>query len=248
MYRVSPNALYLLGWQIESIVIRYNYIRKHGRKAMHDVVREFTRLLCVFSSFQMRNMNSNMNAKAELTFHPLHLRLSQRSGHTAARLYGERYPTKRQPSQPGCFRIWKNVDPSEPRLKVLGGRIQHEHPYSKKVCCMLWIKISVRVDGRLHVHPGSLKKLSIVHCRGKPYIRFVFKECKYYSQIIIHDLLLLHSALLTKVRQACTLQVSCCSAMKQPFHVKGCCIQCAHVSIKQPIRHPTTSSTTNFHC
>ena len=140
------------------------------------------------------------------------------------------------------------MDPSEPRLKVLGGRIQHEHPYSKKVCCMLWIKISVRVDGGLHVQPESLKKLPIVYFRGKPYIRFMFKECKCYSQIIIHDLLLLHSDLLTKAGQTCTLQVPCCSVMKQPFHVKGCCVQCAYVGIKQPIRHPTTSSTTTFHC
>ncbi|GFS93302.1 hypothetical protein TNCV_2697641 [Trichonephila clavipes] len=51
-HRVSPNAMYKLGWEAENIVRSYNYIGKDGWKAIGGAVRELGRLEHVVSSFQ----------------------------------------------------------------------------------------------------------------------------------------------------------------------------------------------------
>ena len=93
----------------------------------------------------------------------------------------------------GCMRTWRNLDSSEPRLKALIGRKLHEHPYSKRMCCMLWPEIHVPEFERLPLQPEDLEQLSIVYCRPKPYNHFMFKECNYYSQMISHDVPCLNS-------------------------------------------------------
>ncbi|GFX61163.1 uncharacterized protein TNCV_4565581 [Trichonephila clavipes] len=66
-------------------------------------------------------------------------------------------------------------------------RKQHEHPHSKRLYCMLWREIPVSVYGRLPLQPKDLEQLSIVYCRVKPYFHFMYRECSYYNQMIIHD-------------------------------------------------------------
>ncbi|GFQ99141.1 hypothetical protein TNCT_650291 [Trichonephila clavata] len=65
----------------------------------------------------------------------------------------------------------------------------------------------------------------IVYWSAKPYFRFMYS---YYSQMIIHDVSCLLSGLITKLRQPCNLQVSCCSVIKRPFPLKGCSIRKTH--------------------
>ncbi|GFX11256.1 hypothetical protein TNCV_4786481 [Trichonephila clavipes] len=63
--RVSLNAGYKLGGEVENIVKKYNYIGKHKRKA----IRELARLARVwFPHFRhgQRAMSSNLYASAEL--------------------------------------------------------------------------------------------------------------------------------------------------------------------------------------
>ncbi|GFS90911.1 hypothetical protein TNCV_3027601 [Trichonephila clavipes] len=117
------------------------------------------------------------------------------------------------------------MDFSEPRLKVQGAHEQHERPYSKRVCCLLWTEIRVTVRALFPLQPEDLKQLSIVYFRAKLYIRFMYRECSYYSQMSIHDVSRLQKGLLSKVRQTCTLPVPFSSVMKQSFHVKGCSIR-----------------------
>ena len=81
-------------------------------------------------------------------------------------------------------------------IKRLGGRDLHEHSDSKRVCCLLWTKIPFSVYELLLIQREDLEQLLIVYCRARPYIRFTNKECSYYSQIITHDILRLHSSLL----------------------------------------------------
>ncbi|GFU79413.1 hypothetical protein TNCV_871841 [Trichonephila clavipes] len=123
------------------------------------------------------------------------------------------------------IRTWQKMDLLELRLKVLSGRDQHKYPYLKRVCCMLWTKFPVPVYWCLPLQSEDLEQLFIVYCRVKPYIRFMYRECSYYSQMIIHNVSRLHSSLLTKVQQTCTLPVTCCFVMKQSFHVKGSSIR-----------------------
>ncbi|GFW01450.1 hypothetical protein TNCV_5031001 [Trichonephila clavipes] len=52
LYRVSLNAVYKLGEEVENIVRSYSYTGKHGRKAIGGAVREFERSVHVISSFQ----------------------------------------------------------------------------------------------------------------------------------------------------------------------------------------------------
>ena len=101
-----------------------------------------------------------------------------------------RYPTIWQPHHETlarCIWTWQNMDPSEPQLKILGGREQHEQPYSKRVCFMLLTEILVPMCGHLPVQPEDLEQLPILHYKGKPYICFMYKEACYYSQMITHD-------------------------------------------------------------
>ncbi|GFV28720.1 hypothetical protein TNCV_3986701 [Trichonephila clavipes] len=73
--------------------------------------------------------------------------------------------------------------------------------------------------GFLPLQPENLEQMSSVYCKAKPYIRFMYRECSYYSQMIIRDVSRLHSDLI-KVRQTCILPVPYCFVMKQSFHLK----------------------------
>ena len=118
------------------------------------------------------------------------------------------------------------MNPSKPRLKILGGRERQENPYLKRMCYMLWSEILIPIYRRLPLQPEELKKLSIVYYRANFYISFIYTECSYYHQIT-HHVSCLHSDLLTKVWQTCTLPVPCCSYSKEAtFHVKGCLMHC----------------------
>ena len=121
----------------------------------------------------------------------------------------------------GCIRTWCNMDPSDSRLKVLGSRKQHEHSYSKRMCCTLWTEIPVPVNGRLTLQLEDFEQMSSVSGRANLYIHFMHRECSYYSQIITHNVLHFYNGSLTKVRQTYILSVPCCSVMKQLFHVNG---------------------------
>ena len=50
-----------------------------------------------------------------------------------------------------------------------------------------------------HCNRKTLNSLFIVYCRAKSCICFIYRECSYYSQMIIHDVSSLHSGLLTKI-------------------------------------------------
>ncbi|GFW53641.1 hypothetical protein TNCV_4815421 [Trichonephila clavipes] len=166
------------------------------------------------------NINLNLYTNAELTDIRFIYGLSSGNGRAAIRFCGGRYPTRRNriiKLSLGCIRASRNMGLSELRLKVLGGCRQCEHPYLKRMCCMLWTKIPIAVYRSLPFQPEDLEQLAIVYCRAKPYIRFMHRECGYYNQMIARDVSRLHSG---KVRQTCTLPVPC-SVTKQAFHMKG---------------------------
>ena len=54
MYRVSPNAVYIFGREVENIVRINNYVGKHGQKTIGDAVRKLIWSARVVSSFQIR--------------------------------------------------------------------------------------------------------------------------------------------------------------------------------------------------
>ncbi|GFX24634.1 hypothetical protein TNCV_3344141 [Trichonephila clavipes] len=55
------------------------------------------------------------------------------------------------------------MDLSELRLQELDGREQNEHPYLKRVCCMLWTESPVQgVLVSVPFQPKDLEQLSIV--------------------------------------------------------------------------------------
>ncbi|GFX54444.1 hypothetical protein TNCV_2593781 [Trichonephila clavipes] len=89
------------------------------------------------------------------------------------------------------IRTWRNIDLSESRLKLLCSREQHEHAYLKRVCCLLWTKIPIPVYGCMSMQPEDLEQLSIVYCRGDPYVHFMYRECMLWSifPVPVHGLL-----------------------------------------------------------
>ena len=111
-----------------------------------------------------------------------------------------------------CIRTWRNKGPLEPRLKIQSGREQHEHRYWKRACCILWTEIPVPVYRSLQLQKQDLGQ----HCilQGEPLHLFYTQTVKFSRQMITHETSRLNSGLLTKVRQTCTLSVSCFSVMK----------------------------------
>ncbi|GFV66719.1 hypothetical protein TNCV_3319491 [Trichonephila clavipes] len=131
------------------------------------------------------------------------------------------------------------MDLSEP---LLNG---HELTCLKRMCNMLWTEIALPAYGHLPLQPKDLQQLPIVYCKAKHYFRFIYRERSNYSQMIIDDVSRLRSGLTTKVQQTCTLPVPCCYVKKQSFQLRGVqYAQRAHVGLKQPTQHPTTSRTT----
>ncbi|GFX46219.1 uncharacterized protein TNCV_2298681 [Trichonephila clavipes] len=91
IYRVSPNATYKLGWEVENIVRSHNYIKVHRRKAIGGAVRELTMSKHVVSSFQTE-MNMNRYTSTKLADIHFIYDLANGNGCVAVRLYRERYP------------------------------------------------------------------------------------------------------------------------------------------------------------
>ena len=48
VYRVSPNDVHVLGWEVENIVRTYNYIGKYGWKTVGVSVRQLKFVTCAF--------------------------------------------------------------------------------------------------------------------------------------------------------------------------------------------------------
>ncbi|GFU31608.1 hypothetical protein TNCV_1235021 [Trichonephila clavipes] len=75
--------------------------------------------------------------------------LADGNGRAAVRLFRERYPTWRQPNHQTFARVHQNlVERGSFRATIKGYWTEankREHPYSKKVCCMLWTKLGTSV-------------------------------------------------------------------------------------------------------
>ena len=97
-YNLSPNAVYILGWEVKNIVKSRNCIKKNGWKAIGDAVRELQRtkhVVCLFQTRIVCNKNESLD-EHQVGRNPLHLWPSQRKWFAAVRLYGEKYSMRRQ--------------------------------------------------------------------------------------------------------------------------------------------------------
>ena len=181
--------MYIHGWEIENILRSHNCIRKHRPKTIGGTVCELTRSAHVISSIQTsKACDEHKLYKWWVGRYKLHLWPRQCKWTCYFSVVW--WKTSKQGGNwiikrlLGCIRTWWNIDPAEPWLKVLSSCKQHEYPYSKRVCCMLWTKIIVPVYRCLPLQPEDPKQLSIVYCKMELCIGFMYRECSYCSQII----------------------------------------------------------------
>ncbi|GFU66253.1 hypothetical protein TNCV_2041841 [Trichonephila clavipes] len=115
---MSLNAEYKPKGDVENIVRSPNYIGKNGWKAIGGAVRELWKVgSCVVSSFETLSAYDEheslyMNVRESADIHFIN-DLANGIVCVVFRLYGERYPKRRQSkyqSSIKCFRTWRNMD------------------------------------------------------------------------------------------------------------------------------------------
>ncbi|GFS58852.1 uncharacterized protein TNCV_4271401 [Trichonephila clavipes] len=98
MYRVSLNAVYKLGGEVENVLRSHYYIGKDGWKDIGGAVHELASSEHGFPHFRQGQCSMNMNRYTKTKFVDIHFiyDLANGNGRVAIRLHWGRYTTRRQ--------------------------------------------------------------------------------------------------------------------------------------------------------